>query len=117
MFLPVLDLHAPVKTVTIRNPTAPPVSTETGDLMARRRGALRVWGHGSCQLQCVAPFHWHTGTGQGTRFSTHNEGGSNAYTTFSLVKARTTSSHSLERTDPTRAELRRADLAGGMADQ
>ena len=51
MFLPVLDLHAPVKTVTIRNSTAPPVSTETGDLMARRRGALRVWGHGSSEYR------------------------------------------------------------------
>ena len=51
MFSPVLDHHAPMKFVTIRNPTAPPVSSETSDLMARRRGALRVWGHGSSEYR------------------------------------------------------------------
>ena len=51
MFVPVLDVHAPMKTVTVRNPSAPPVSRETSDLMARRRGALRVWGHGSSEYR------------------------------------------------------------------
>ena len=51
MFSPVLDHHAPMKSVTIRDPTAPPVSSETSDLMARRRGALRVWGHGSSEYR------------------------------------------------------------------
>ena len=51
MFSSVLNQHAPIKTVTIRNPTAPPVSSETSDLMSRRRGALRVWGHGSSEYR------------------------------------------------------------------
>ena len=51
MFLPVLDRHAPVKTVTISNPTAPPVSRDTSDRMARRRGALKTWGHGSTEYR------------------------------------------------------------------
>ena len=50
-FLPVLNLHAPVKSFRIRNPSAPPVSQSTRDLMARRRGALRVWGHGSAEYR------------------------------------------------------------------
>ena len=50
-FLPILDLHTPVKTLTIRNPSAPPVTQSTKDLMARRRGALREWGHGSTEYR------------------------------------------------------------------
>ena len=50
-FLPTLDMHAPVKTLTIRNPSAPPVSQPTRDLMARRRGALRLWGHGHAEYR------------------------------------------------------------------
>ena len=46
-FLPILDQHAPYKTMPIRNPKAPPVSPATRDLMARRREALAVWGRGS----------------------------------------------------------------------
>ena len=42
-----------MKTVTIRNPTAPPVSRETSDLMARRRGALKTWGHGSSEYRLL----------------------------------------------------------------
>ena len=37
-FLPIVDIHAPMRKLTIRNPTAPPVSPATRDLMARRRG-------------------------------------------------------------------------------
>ena len=38
--LPVLDRHAPLKTVSIRNPTAPAVTPATLDLMSQRRGVL-----------------------------------------------------------------------------
>ena len=44
LFLPVLDKHAPIKSRKIRNPSAPPVTAATRDLMARRRGALRTLG-------------------------------------------------------------------------
>ena len=46
-FLPVLDDHAPLKNLTIRNPTAPPVSASTRDIMAQRRAALRLHGRAS----------------------------------------------------------------------
>ena len=42
--LPVLDHHAPVKIVKIRNPSAPAVTPATLDLMAQRRGVLRREG-------------------------------------------------------------------------
>ena len=45
--MPILDLHAPIRDVTIRNPTAPPVTGATRDLMARRRQALRDQGRDS----------------------------------------------------------------------
>ena len=47
LFLPVLDKHAPVKSRKIRNPSAPPVTAATRDLMARRRGALHTCGRDS----------------------------------------------------------------------
>ena len=46
-FMPVIDDHAPRKSVTIRNPTAPPVSAATRDLMSQRRAALRSSGRES----------------------------------------------------------------------
>ena len=39
--LPIIDSHAPIKRITIRNPRAPAVSAATLDLMALRRGVLR----------------------------------------------------------------------------
>ena len=39
-----LDAHAPLKTVHIRNPSAPAVTPATLDLMAQRRGVLRREG-------------------------------------------------------------------------
>ena len=47
VFMPVVDAHAPVRTVRIRNPSAPTVSDATKALMCRRRGALADFGHGS----------------------------------------------------------------------
>ena len=47
VFTPIVDTHAPVRTVKIRNPTAPPVTDATRDLMSRRRAVLRADGHGS----------------------------------------------------------------------
>ena len=47
LFSPIIDTHAPLRNITIRNPTAPPVSAETRALMARRRAALRETGRGS----------------------------------------------------------------------
>ena len=46
-FLPIIDDHAPLKNVTIRNPTAPPVSVATRDIMKNRRAALRRFGRDS----------------------------------------------------------------------
>ena len=40
LFLPILDLHAPLKRIKIHNPSAPPVSDTTLRLMAQRRGLL-----------------------------------------------------------------------------
>ena len=39
-FLPIVDNHAPLRKLTIQNPTAPPVSPATRDIMFRRRTAL-----------------------------------------------------------------------------
>ena len=46
-FLPVVDDHAPLKNLTIRNPTAPPVSAATRNIMSQRRSALRRLGRES----------------------------------------------------------------------
>ena len=51
VFLPVMDAHAPIKSVRIRNPSAPPVSDATKALMCRRRGALAEYGHGSTEYR------------------------------------------------------------------
>ena len=47
LFLPILNRHAPVTKMTIRNPTAPPVSEATKELMTRRRKALKDKGRRS----------------------------------------------------------------------
>ena len=51
IFIPVMDTHAPVRTVRIRNPSAPTVSDATKALMCRRRGALADFGHGSSEYR------------------------------------------------------------------
>ena len=50
-YIPIVDSHAPVRTVRIRNARAPVVSGETKQLMSRRRGALAAGGHGSAEVQ------------------------------------------------------------------
>ena len=50
-FLHVIDAHAPIRTVRIRNPSAPTVSDATKALMCRRRGALAAFGHGSIEYR------------------------------------------------------------------
>ena len=52
-FLPVFDDHAPLKNVLIRNPTAPPVSAATRDIMSRRRSALRRLGRESPEYKAL----------------------------------------------------------------
>ena len=47
LFLPILDSHAPMKSRKIRNPSAPPITAATKELMARRRRALRLQGRES----------------------------------------------------------------------
>ena len=42
IFMPVVNAHAPVRTIRIRNPSAPTVSDATKVLMCRRRGALEA---------------------------------------------------------------------------
>ena len=49
----VLDRHAPVRSVKIRNPSAPPLSAATRDLMARRAAALSSRGHGSDEYRAA----------------------------------------------------------------
>ena len=51
IFLSIVDFHAPVRSVKIRNPSAPVVSDSTKALMSRRRGALAAFGHGSSQYR------------------------------------------------------------------
>ena len=50
-YIPIVDSHAPVRTVRIRNARAPVVSGETKQLMSRRRGALAAGGHGSAEYR------------------------------------------------------------------
>ena len=47
VFLPIVNAHAPFRSIRLRNPTAPAVSDEARDLMRRRRQALAESGHGS----------------------------------------------------------------------
>ena len=52
-FMPIVDSHAPVRAVRIRNARAPPVSSETKELMSRRRGALAAGGHRSEEYKAL----------------------------------------------------------------
>lgn len=47
IFMPIVDCHAPIRTVRIRNVSAPVVGDDTKELMCRRREALRSLGHSS----------------------------------------------------------------------
>ena len=51
IFIPLIDSQAPLRSVKIRNPSAPAVSDSTKALMSRRRGALAAFGHGSAQYR------------------------------------------------------------------
>ena len=51
LFLPILDHHAPLKKITIRNPTAPPATDATKNLMVQRRIALRDVGRDSSEYR------------------------------------------------------------------
>jgi len=53
LFIPIIDKHAPVRTVRIRNARAPPVSDDTKLLMSRRRAALAVGCHGSADYKSL----------------------------------------------------------------
>ena len=50
-FLPILDKHAPMRSVRVRNPAAPPISPATSDLMSRRRAALSAGGRDSAEYR------------------------------------------------------------------
>ena len=45
-FCPIVNNHVPVRSVTLRNPLAPPISDGTSSLLADRSRALRQFGHG-----------------------------------------------------------------------
>ena len=47
LFNPIVHQHAPVRTLRLRNPDAPPISDATRCLLADRSEALRRWGRGS----------------------------------------------------------------------
>ena len=51
IFLPIIDSHAPHRSVRIRNPSDPVVSDSTKALMSLRRAALASFGHGSDQYR------------------------------------------------------------------
>ena len=48
---PIIDRHAPMRNVTIRNLSAPKVTEATRDLMGRRRYVLRQQGHQSVEYR------------------------------------------------------------------
>ena len=48
---PIVSHFAPIKTITVRNPTAPPISDSTKLLIKQRALALRMSGHGSEQYR------------------------------------------------------------------
>ena len=52
-FLPVFDDHAPLKNVLIRNPTAPPASAATREIISRHRSALRRLGRESPEYKAL----------------------------------------------------------------
>ena len=47
VFLPIVDSHAPTRTMRIRNVRAPPIIDDTKVILSRRRAALASFGHGS----------------------------------------------------------------------
>ena len=51
VFTPIVDAHAPFRSMRLRNPSAPPLSDVTRDLMQRRRRALAEQGHGSAHYK------------------------------------------------------------------
>ncbi|KAF0293853.1 hypothetical protein FJT64_008402 [Amphibalanus amphitrite] len=51
LYIPVLDKHAPIRSRKVHNPSAPPVTAATKDLMASRRGALRTLGRDSSEYR------------------------------------------------------------------
>ena len=53
IFMTVIDTHAPLRSVKIRNPSAPVVTDTTRVLMSRRRRALAEFGHGPSQYRAV----------------------------------------------------------------
>ena len=53
IFMSVIDAHAPLRSVKIRNSSAPVVTDATKELMSRRRRALGEFGHGSDQYRVV----------------------------------------------------------------
>ena len=55
IFMPVLDKHASMRSVRVRNPTAPPISAATRDLMCRRRAALRAGGRSAPEYRQLVP--------------------------------------------------------------
>ena len=52
-FSPIVQRHAPIKSITLRNPKAPPISEETKLLLLRRSETLRVHGHGSDEYRTI----------------------------------------------------------------
>ena len=53
LFRPIVNQHAPVRSMTLRNPNAPPLSEAARALLADRSEALRRWGHGSDQYRAA----------------------------------------------------------------
>ena len=51
IFLPIVDLHAPLRTMRIRNARAPIVTDETRDILSRRRAALASFGHSATEYK------------------------------------------------------------------
>ena len=51
--MPIVDDHAPLRRITIHNPTAPPVSAATRELMSQRRAAPRRFGRQSTDYKVL----------------------------------------------------------------
>ena len=60
-FVPVFNAHAPIKRVSFRNPTAPPVSDATRDFMSQRRAAL----HSGCNSSDYKNLNRYVHSGRG----------------------------------------------------
>ena len=57
IFLPIVDSHAPLRTMRIRNAHAPVITDETRAVLSRRRAALASFGHGSTEYKQLSPVH------------------------------------------------------------